>query len=208
MDQERLEKIIGAAKNRLGVNISTDDPLFALVVLNEAVLTDAIDSALARIEPLAHAIYEAEKTVPEAISKVAEVGRSLEQSIDAVRVNVEKVASAKFHEMRTSAEADLRTLIAGLIAEEFGKMKEEILGGVEQELVDTVGNVAEDIHSTALNFKEISDKAVARFVTLTKELDKRTEPKAMFRHHAVLVGVGALVGVICSTVLFALLSST
>lgn len=198
MDQERLEKIIGAAKNRLGVSITKDDPLFALVVLNEAVLTDAIESALARIEPLVHAIYEAEKTVPSAVAKIADEGTRLERAIDSVKANVDKIASAKFHEMRTAAETDLRKVVSNLVAEEFGKMKEEILGGVEQELVNTVGNVAEDVHSTTEKFEEAAGKAFRRFTELTRQLDQRTDPKTQLKHHAVLVGVGAAVGVVCS----------
>lgn len=72
MDRERLEQIIGAAQNRYGITISTDDPIFAMVFLNEAILNEAMLSAFAKIEPIARVIYDAEKTVPRAIQESAD----------------------------------------------------------------------------------------------------------------------------------------
>ena len=45
MDQDRKEKIIGAVQSRLGITLPKDDPLFALVVMNELVLDDMLSSA-------------------------------------------------------------------------------------------------------------------------------------------------------------------
>lgn len=45
MDQDRKEKIIGSVKSRLGITLPKDDPLFALVIMNEFVLDDMLSSA-------------------------------------------------------------------------------------------------------------------------------------------------------------------
>ncbi|WP_339410204.1 hypothetical protein [Pseudomonas sp. EA_35y_Pfl2_R5] len=96
MDRDRLEQIIGAAQNRYGITISTDDPIFALVFLNEEILNESMHSAFRKIEPIARSIYDAEVAVPksiklsadDAIYRLTQIAGSIIRAGDSLKTNL------------------------------------------------------------------------------------------------------------------------
>ncbi|MBM2886517.1 hypothetical protein JFK97_19180 [Chromobacterium phragmitis] len=75
MDDERLEKILGAVQNRLGVNITKDDPLFSLVVLNKEVLKETF-------QPLEDSISSLRSDVESAVSRLDSAGQEHERKFN------------------------------------------------------------------------------------------------------------------------------
>lgn len=52
LDDDQVERIIGAVKVRLGVSLSRDDPLFSLVVINDEIVRASVAAALQDAEKL------------------------------------------------------------------------------------------------------------------------------------------------------------
>ena len=52
LDDDQVERIIGAVKVRLGVSLSKDDPLFSLVVINDEIVRASVAAALQDAEKL------------------------------------------------------------------------------------------------------------------------------------------------------------
>lgn len=75
MDDERLEKILGAVQNRLGISITKDDPLFSLVVLNKEVLKETF-------QPLEESVSSLKTDIESAISRLDTSGQEHERKFN------------------------------------------------------------------------------------------------------------------------------
>lgn len=127
------DKLIAEVMLRTGIRLTPDDPVFALVALNQVLYEDAIDRTGARLDPLADRIDKAARIAAAEVTKTTLKGISEETRQARAILQEEAQAAAA----RVSAEADAARRAAATAIEKMvaaqktsSRVKMAIVGGL------------------------------------------------------------------------------
>lgn len=214
MDQEHLEKAIGAARNRLGISIGPDDPIFSLIVLNEEVMKSLIDSS---IKPFAQesekrasaiikeadnacrAAAELQKVLPEQAEEAAEklirVIGYIKKAGDEFKRDIEEYSSSEFENLKLRFNSN--------VANNQKIMAEDILNkqlAIEECYASAKLKIQSDANEKTKLLVSDAAKAIKNhfqqeFVSPTNELITKTR-RFMYIYAGVLCILSAAIGAI------------
>lgn len=177
MDDERLEKILGAVQNRLGVSITKDDPLFSLVVLNKEVLKETF-------QPLEESVSSLKTDIESAISRLDASGQEHERTFNILAGQ----ALARYEDIEKAC-SKLDSSFAKAVENQREQLK--ILAG---ELTESAAKqaVAASVESAIYSINTAAEKQAATYRSAFIELAGEVEKTKAAALGSIETAIGAL----------------